>query len=591
MRRNTRKKNTAWRVFRWKHFLTEAPCRGKIVTLVREEGILLRFETYYQMKRHPIAADYISGKDSAISRFDSPSPYRSSAHIWAKRAEWLHRSDRPRANRDKVAEAVLAYNRKHNDVPEAIAAAERLRDPNTLVVVGGQQAGLFSGPMLVIYKAVTILLTAKRAEAELGVPVVPVFWIAGEDHDWDEANHTFLVTPPLEVKKLSLAHPPSDKRTSVSRTPVTAEAWETALGQLAESLQDTEFKPMLLKELKRISETASNLTEAFARTISLLFGKHGLVLIDSDDEALRAAEAPMFRELLLRQPELIEALKLGERDVAARGYPLQAEAAADGFQVFLFRDGERKLLFREGADATDRKGTFRLSIDELVRLTETEPSAFSNNALTRPLMQEYVFPTLATVLGPSEIAYWSMLREAFHQFGERTPIIVPRLEFTLLEGTVQKQMEKFELTFGEAWEHLEERRDEWLQAQDVLGLAAKFAHAKEAFADLYRPLVESAASINPGLRKLAETNMGKILEQIDFLENKSTDAMRQQHEAGLRHWERIRLTVAPAKKPQERVVNVFQYINRYGFDWLDELIGQVELDFAAEYRPHDIIYL
>jgi len=553
----------------------------------------MRFETYDHIPMHPIAADYAAGAASAVSRFDAANPYADPEGAWSARASWLDgsRDGRLAADREAVAEAVLRYNRAHNDVPESIREAERLRDPEALVVVGGQQAGLFTGPMLVVYKAITVLKTARLAERQLGRPVVPVFWIAGEDHDWDEANHTYAVTPQLALQKLSIAHPAPEKRTAVSRTTPTDEAWAEALLTLAGALQDTEFKPGILDSLRSIAAESRSLSDAFAKTMSLLFGRHGLVLIDADDPALRAAESAMFRELLSKQPELSRALKEGERAVAELGYPLQAESAEDGFNIFLFADGERKLLFRDGDDAVDRKGAVRLAVGELLDLSERDAASLSNNALTRPLMQEYVFPVLATVLGPSEIAYWSTLREAFHLFGQRTPIIVPRQQFTLLEGTVQKQMDKFGLSFDDAWQHLDERRDAWLAAQDTTGLAARFAQAKETFADLYRPLVDTAALVNPGLRKLGETNLGKIIEQIDYFEAKTTDAMKQQHEAGLRQWERIRMTVAPAGKPQERVVNVFMYVNRYGFAWTDELIERAELDFEAGYRPHEIIYL
>ncbi|HZG75346.1 MAG TPA: bacillithiol biosynthesis cysteine-adding enzyme BshC, partial [Paenibacillus sp.] len=438
----------------------------------------------------------------------------------------------------------------------------------------------------------TILRTARHASRSLGRPVVPVFWIAGEDHDWDEANHTFVVTPQHETRKIALPHPGTEGgRTAVSRTRVSPDAWLGAIDALGEGLLDTEFKPGVLEALRGIASASETLSDAFAKTMSLLFGKHGLVLIDADDPGLRAAESPMFERLLAGRDELSAALKAGERAVTALGYPLQAESAEDGYNLFLFDGAERKLLFRDGADVVDRKGTFRAPLAEMLRRAGAEPAAFSNNALTRPLMQEFLFPTVATVLGPSEIAYWSTLKEAFALFGFSTPVVVPRQEFTLLEGTVQKQMDKFGLTFDDVWRRLPELRDAWLQAQDALGLSARFAQAKESFADLYRPLVDAAASINPGLRKLGETNMGKILEQIDFLETKTTDAMKQQHEAGLRHWERIRTTVAPAGKPQERVVNVFQYVHRYGFPWLDDLIERAELDFGAGYRPHVVIYL
>ncbi|HZG55908.1 bacillithiol biosynthesis cysteine-adding enzyme BshC, partial [Paenibacillus sp.] len=435
----------------------------------------MRFETYDHISMHPIAADYAAGKPAATSRFDAPSPYAEPDRAWTERAAAV---DRARsggglaASREAVASAVIRYNREHNPVPEALAAAERLRDPEALVVVGGQQAGLFTGPMLVVYKAMTILRTAREAEKRLGRPVVPVFWIAGEDHDWDEANHTYAVTPQLELRKIAIAHPTGEGRTAVSRTPVGPEAWAGAIEALAETMLDTEFKPGVLDALRRVADASANLSEAFAKTMSLLFGKHGLVLIDADNPALREAEAPMFRALLERREALSAALREGERSVSAAGYPLQAESAADGFNLFLFDGGERKLLFLDerGAGAVDRKGTVRLTREELLRRAEDAPGDFSNNALTRPLMQEYVFPTLATVLGPSEIAYWSTLKEAFALLGFSTPIVVPRQQFTLLEGTVQKQMDKFGLTFDDALQRLAQRRDAWLASQDELGL-------------------------------------------------------------------------------------------------------------------------
>jgi len=555
----------------------------------------MRFETYRHIGQHPAAADYAAGGERAASRFDFPPPFPDPDRVFRARVEHLAaaRGEALRADRTAVAEAVLAYNRKHTPVPEALAAAERLGDPGALAVVGGQQAGLFTGPMLVIHKAVTILRAARDAERRLGRPVVPVFWIAGEDHDWDEANHTYVVTPQPELRKLEIPRPEGAGRTAVSRTAVDAAAWEAAIGQLGEALQETEFKPDVLDKLRGIAGRSRTLTDFFAGVMSLLFGRRGLVLIDADDPALRAAEGPMFRALAARREELAAALKEGERRTAGLGFPLQAEAAPDGFQLFIFDGGERKLLFvsEDGADAVDKRRTFRMPREALVRLAGERPDLFSNNVLTRPLMQEYLFPVLATVLGPGEIAYWSQLKEAFALFGYSTPVVVPRQQYTLLEGTIQRQMEKFGVTFDDVWRRYGEIFDAWLRAQDEHGVAGRFAAAKASFSEMYRPLLDLASSINPGLKGLGETNLKRILEQIEFMEGKTIDALKARHEAGLRQWERVRLTAAPAGKPQERVVNVFQYIVKYGFRWLEEWIDAAALDFEREWRPHEIVYL
>jgi uncharacterized protein YllA (UPF0747 family) len=189
-------------------------------------------------------------------------------------------------------------------------------------------------------------------------------------------------------------------------------------------------------------------------------------------------------------------------------------------------------------------------------------------------MQDYLFPVLSTVLGPSEIAYWGLLREAFRLFGLRMPTLVPRLEFTLLEGTIQKQMGKFGLEFDDVVRRLDDKMNGWLAAQGSLEVEKLFADAKAKFGDLYGPVVDTVAGLNPGLKKLAETNRSKIVEQIEFLEAKAADAFRSQHETSLRHWERIRQSVLPLGKPQERVYNVFQYWVKYGGGWLQQLAEQ-----------------
>jgi bacillithiol synthase len=207
--------------------------------------------------------------------------------------------------------------------------------------------------------------------------------------------------------------------------------------------------------------------------------------------------------------------------------------------------------------------------------------------MTRPLMQEFLFPVLATVLGPGEIAYWGLTGIAFEALNMELPIIVPRMEFTLIEGTVAKQMDKFSLSFETVVQEFEHWKQEWLTAQDQLGLPARFTDAKQQFNEVYGPIVDTLAGINPGLRKLGETNLQKIIEQMEFLEAKAVEANLVQYEAALRHLDRIRLTLYPLGKPQERVYNVIGYLNKYGESFLQQLL---ELPFTTD-GSHRIIYI
>jgi bacillithiol biosynthesis cysteine-adding enzyme BshC len=499
-----------------------------------------------------------------------------------RRAAWLSGSDQPRADRRSVIEALVGFNRHVDNSQRALDNVNRLADPNALVVVGGQQAGLFTGPLLVLYKAVTIIREAREAELALGRPVVPIFWIAGEDHDYEEANHTYVLTREQQIEKIKL-NPRDASRTSISRLVIDAGEWEQAIGQLAEGMMATEFTPGLLDRLREIGSRSATLVEFFGRVMAWLFGEDGLVLLDSDDAKLRECEAPMFRRLIERNEALNEALISGRDKVEAIGLAPQHEVQAGQANLFVHAGEERMLLQREGEHFQDRKGVLSLTRDQLLKWADEQPALLSNNVMTRPLMQEFLFPVLATVLGAGEIAYWGLTGEAFAEFGMKMPILMPRLEVTLVEGTLQKHMRKYELDLADVFDEFERKKQAWLDRQDSLQLEDKFAAVKRQFAEMYQPLLDAIAGLNPGMKKLGETNRQKILEQIDFMAGKATDAYQSQFEAALRQMDRIKLSLHPHGKPQERVYNAFTYLNKYGEGWLRELVETKEPLTAGHY--------
>lgn len=513
-----------------------------------------------------LAERFRQGCQVATELFGS---HPSQAEHWRLRAERLDASGDRRASLPAIANVIRNYQSRLPAHPAAAESLAKLERGDALVVVGGQQAGLFGGALLIFYKALTTVQTARYAEKLLGRPVVPVFWIAGEDHDFDEANHVNIQAAGDDVRRLRIDRP-DGPRLAVSRTPISAEDWNASLQELAAQLPDTEFKPALLASLQSYVEDAPTLSVAFARLLADWFGKEGLLLLDADDPALRKLEAPMFRELIERNDELEQALKAGESRVGERGFPLQAEIADRSANLFLHHEQGRLLLHKDEDKFADRRGNVAYAKDELLALTESAPDVLSTNALTRPLMQDYVLPVLAAVLGPSELAYWGILGSAFETFGLKMPVLVPRQSFLYLPHNIGKLMEKYELTVEAALYEWAERKAEWLNGQDNWNLEETFGLARERFAELYAPVMETVGSLQPGLAKLAESNRDKILEQISYLETRSLDAIAKRHEAALRQWDRIQLALAPLGKPQERVYGTIQYLNRYGPSWLSQ---------------------
>jgi bacillithiol biosynthesis cysteine-adding enzyme BshC len=528
----------------------------------------MQVEVFNWKKNQPLAEDYIHHPDRMDVLFES---HFKDENSWDRRVKWLMEAQSPQADRNGLVQSLATYNRLVGNSSQALESINLLHDRETLVVVGGQQAGLFGGPLLVVYKAITLLQLARQMSRKLKRQVIPVFWIAGEDHDFDEVNHIHYLSAKLSVEKLKVEHP-TGQRNSVSRLPLSAHAWRDAIEALEATWMDTEFKGALLQKLNDFTAEASTLSIAFARIMAMLFGEYGLVLMDSDDPNIRRLEAPMFEQLIKRNPELAAAFMQGAERVEAAGYTPQAEVSLHAANLFVFEGEQRLLLHREEQLYMDKKREYTYSKENLLERSRTSPELLSNNVMTRPLMQEYLFPVLSTVLGPGEIAYWALTKDAFRLFGMQMPIIAPRLEFTLLESAVIKHMDKYELTLDDVIYRFEDKKQAWLNAQDTLKLSEQFDEVRTKFLESYRPLIESLSAIHSGIKKLGDTNLDKILEQINYLETKASDAHKTNFDSSLRQFDRIQLSITPLAKPQERVYNVCAYLNRYGDRWLRQLI-------------------
>lgn len=529
-------------------------------------------------KGSALGEDYVRGQHAhELYEYDLQSD-----HSLQRRAEWLDTAPRPRVDRNALVEVLASYNATYNDDPAVRESLEKLKDEQSLVVVGGQQSGLFTGSLLVVYKAATIVHAARMASRQLGREVVPVFWIAGEDHDWDEADHTYVLTSELEVRRLRMEswH---DGKSSVSQVAVPTEKWEEAIKELELVLADSEFKAEILELLRRELAGALNLSEGFARLMGRLFGRYGLVLVDSADPALRQIERPMFRQLIERSDEFEQAYLTAAARIENAGYEQQAQAVEGAANLFYIHEGQRLLLYKQDGKFMDRRGTVIFTKEELLDLLDRCPERFSNNVLTRPLMQDYLFPVLQAVLGLGEIAYWAGTKDGFQVAGMQMPILLPRMSFTLLDPVTKKHMQQYGLAFEDVMERFEARKEAWLAEQDKLGMDGMFEQVKAEFERLYAPLIGRLSELQPGLSSLGEKNQAKIVDQIAFLQTKTKQTIARQNEAELRRWDRMYKTLFPLDRPQERVYTVFYMLNRYGLDWIDTLMS-VEPDLTGGHR-------
>ena len=514
--------------------------------------------------RSPLVKDYLADFDRVAS-FYSWNPHL--VNSYHGRGDQLR--ERRGADRGQLADILLDHNRRLGCGRATQENIGRLRDPATLAVTTGQQAGTLTGPLYTIYKALAVIGLSRQLSGQLGCPVVPVFWVASEDHDLAEIDHVDLLDQEGKRARLQLNIPPGLERSPAGAVPVTA-AFEV-IGGLERLTPNSEFKAEIMEILKDTADRSSSLAEWFGRILIHLFGDSGLVLIDPMDRRLRELEAGLFEECLERTEEIQSALEAGRRRFEESGYEPTVHTAADSTCLFIFQDGQRLPLHREGDRFSVRGREESFSLEELRDLARSEPWSFSPNVVLRPVVQEFLLPNLAYVGGPGEIAYFGLYRDVFGLFGFEMPIIYPRPNLTLVEPPIARHLEKWGLNPADAFEGLDDKLREVMEAEDRVGLRALFSDFRSDFERRYQGLVETISVLDPNLANVGGETLRQIRAQFNRLEDKAFQGHRKNCEVAVRQFSKIRESLCPGGAWQERVYNIFPFLIKYGPGLIREL--------------------
>ncbi|HZG61193.1 MAG TPA: bacillithiol biosynthesis cysteine-adding enzyme BshC [Anoxybacillus sp.] len=532
----------------------------------------------------PLATDYIEGLFPVRVGFDY-NIYDDD--VFKMRLNDLKERAYPR---QKLVEHLLRYHQKFTVSKKTLDNIHRLLDPESVVVIGGQQAGLLTGPLYTIHKIISILKFAKQQEKALKVPVVPVFWIAGEDHDFAEVNHVYVVENE-KIKKKTYPYTFSEKR-MVADLPIDRQRCFEWVKEVVETYGETDVTNQLLSFIEESLGEAETIVDFFASLILRLFASEGLVVINAADSELRAIERDFFLRLLNRHREITKLVLAQQEELNKIGYKKTLDVQEQSVHLFYHHNGERLLLEYDDQvqqfRSKKREVSFTYTYEELISLVETKPQLFSNNVVTRPLMQEYLFPTLAFIGGPGEIAYWAELKQAFSLFEFRMPPVVPRLNITIVERSVHTDIEEVGLTVSAVLQGaIEQAKKNWLRNQFKYPLEELFANAKANIEEIHRPLREIGMEIDRGLADLLTKNANFLQSQIDFLHQTLQRRLEQKYETELRKFARIEMALLPNRAPQERIWNIFYYMNKHGLDFVDRLL---RLDYKWN-GMHKIVYI
>lgn len=296
----------------------------------------------------------------------------------------------------------------------------------------------------------------------------------------------------------------------------------------------------------------------------------------------------MLKEMIVHNSEIDHAFNDRTVELCRSGFSAPIEVQENNAHLFYTKNQERILLYRDENGFSSKEKDFKISESELLEEAVKHPEKFSNNVVTRPLMQEFLLPVLSFVAGPGEIAYWAVLGKVFSQFNRLMPILTPRLSFTLVTDQVNELVQSKKLTVQQVLENgTDGYKREWFALNRPIETFETVQSVKAEFTSSYEKLIKLAEDIDSKLLPVADQNMKRILSEIDYMENKLEQRVRKKVKEPLAEFDEIMLQLKPTVILQERIWNIYQFVNEEGPELVNKLV-QYPYQFNGK---HKIVYL
>jgi bacillithiol synthase len=491
----------------------------------------------------------------------------------ARFAEWIKdeaatiRYDASR--RERVVEILEHQNRAFGSSAKTLENIDRLRK-GALAVVTGQQVGLFGGPAFGLYKALTAVKLAAEATAA-GVDAVPVFWLASYDHDLAEVNHVSLLGAEYALETLTAASH------GVAGAPVSAvhlgEEILPLLDRTAALVGETEA----MAQVRESYRPGESLGAAFARLYAKWFADWGVIVLDASDGGLHRIAAPIYTAAVEQADELGAELVTRGHALDAAGYHQQVKVTNSSVLLFTLQNGARTAIHRRRENGEDEiliggEGSVEtIPRAALLGRIKSAPEQFSPNVLLRPIVEDYLLPTLAYVGGAAEIAYFAQAGAVYEKLLGRVTPILPRFSATLVEAKIEHGLEKFGITLSDVFGGVEPLRQK-LAAHSLPGdLQAAFDEARKSLDTNLTAIKEKLNTLDRTLVDAADTAGSKMQHQLEKLHAQAARAEAQKGALIARKAEILSSALYPLKGLQERTIGGLYFLSHYGRDLLRQL--------------------
>jgi bacillithiol biosynthesis cysteine-adding enzyme BshC len=467
------------------------------------------------------------------------------------------------------------------EAPGQEEARAQLAGADVCCVTTGQQPALFTGPLYAIHKALSAAAQARVLAERWHRPVVPIFWVAGDDHDYAEANHAAWLRQDGSLHVETLPARPSDAALRpMAREPLPA-AVEASLEALAADLAAFDGGDEVLRWLGAHFRPGATIANASGAALAELLAPFGILCLDGAHPSLKVGAAPLIRRALEDATGLDAALSARAAELREAGRDPGVTVGDGATLVMLEGEEGRDRIVQSGAGFATRHGRAKYSRGDLLDLVDSAPERFSANVLLRPVAERFLLPTVAYIAGPGELRYLALAETVYQRLEVSPQLAVPRWSGILVEPRVDRVLAKFGASLDElvaTGPGLEARvaRDR-LPPEAIAALEALRSGAERE----YGILKSLGETIDPNLVRPLQGLEGRALDNARRAEQKLVQHLKRRHATETAQIDRARTAVLPGGRPQERVLTVAPFLARYGHGLLSTLLEEMVRWYGA----------
>jgi bacillithiol biosynthesis cysteine-adding enzyme BshC len=476
----------------------------------------------------------------------------------------ISKIDAAKTDRSVLQEVLTEQNSNGGESPRTVENIRLLGKSGTYAVVTGQQVGLFGGPLYTLYKAITAVALAQKLTMKFpGKNFVPVFWIEGEDHDFQEMNHVSVLDPenvPVRIEYLPGGVMP-EKNVGAVGEMVFDDTIRNTIDRLESSLAKTEYTPPLIAALREYYAPGATFNRAFQSWMNRLLPVSGLVFLSPSAPRLKKLLSPLFTRELQEFPRISQ-MVISRSAELERKY--HAQVKPKSINLFMFLKGGRYLIEPRESDFSLKGTRAFFTKEQLLQIAAETPEQLSPNVVLRPVCQDMLLPTVSYVGGPSEIAYQAQLQPVYEDLNIPQPVIYPRASVSLVQTNLLRAMEKYGLELPEFLGEIGKVTAKVVEQISEIKLDVLFANVTKGLHEALGELKFGLNEIDPTLLGALENVASKIDVNIGVLREKSVAAQKRRNETAVRQIEKAAAGLLPAGSLQERELTPVYFMNKYG---------------------------